>query len=372
MRQLFLGRGADDEVHKGMTGNTLVISQPSPSYDQVMPNFASLNDGLVVLFCKSVDDVSKAQMLFVNREQYRIMVRHRQKVCPSFAQVSVDEIAINQLPDDAVPEVLMQSAQAMPEAARIHTTMQGPANRFAMTHRQEDGNDEKEKTDSDADADASEESGDDAHHAAQPNGVDPHHAAFHNSLPPETLNENETIIGISEESCPKPLKLFEAWTASMQKLDAEAAKFAQAEMKQRRGGQHSAATAMQQTACTEMVRTSVAVDMIDVARHLSRTSKHRAELQSLVTAQSENEEKTPWEALAVPTGKPLSIFDPPALPAAFTEFLFGDCVPFLKRQTPVTAQQIFRCPAKSRGAAIQFGRRCGRVSSQRSISLGHS
>ena len=49
MRQLFLGRGADDEVHKGMTGNTMVISQPSPSYDQVVPNNATLSDGLVVL-----------------------------------------------------------------------------------------------------------------------------------------------------------------------------------------------------------------------------------------------------------------------------------------------------------------------------------
>ena len=48
MRQ-FLGRGADDEVHKGMTGNTMVISQPSPSYDQVVPNNATLSDGLVVL-----------------------------------------------------------------------------------------------------------------------------------------------------------------------------------------------------------------------------------------------------------------------------------------------------------------------------------
>ena len=52
------------------------------------------------------------------------MVRHRQKVCPSFAQVSLDETAINQLPDDVVPgdvvpEVLMQSAQAMPEASNI-------------------------------------------------------------------------------------------------------------------------------------------------------------------------------------------------------------------------------------------------------------
>ena len=267
------------------------------------------------------------------------MVRRRQKVCPSFAKISVDETAINQLPNDAVPEVLVQSAQAMPEAAHIYTTMHGPGNRFAMTHRQDNVNDEKE-SDSESDADASDE-GNTTHHAAHADGVDEHHAAFHNNLPQDTLNENETIIGISEESCPKPLKLFQAWSASMQKLNAEATKFAQAEMTQRLNGGHSAATALQQTACTEMVRTRVAVDMIDVARQLSRTSKHRAEFESLVTAQSENEMKTPWEALAVPTGKPLSMFDPPALPSAFTEFLFGDCVPFLKRLTPVTAQQFF-------------------------------
>ena len=35
------------------------------------------------------------------------------------------------------------------------------------------------------------------------------------------------------------------------------------------------------------------------------------------------------------------MFDSSALPAAYTEFLFGDCVPFLKRDTPATCQQIF-------------------------------
>ena len=74
---------------------------------------------------------------------------------------------------------------------------------------------------------------------------------------------------------------------------------------------------------------------------MTRSSKTCAELQSLAAAQSENEQKQPQQALAVPTGKPLSIFDPSALPAAYTEFLFGDCVPFLKRETPVTCQQIF-------------------------------
>ena len=61
----------------------------------------------------------------------------------------------------------------------------------------------------------------------------------------------------------------------------------------------------------------------------------------MAATQSENQQKEPKQALALPGGKALSMFDPPALPAAFTEFLFGDCVPFLKRDTPVTYQQIF-------------------------------
>ncbi len=63
MRQLFLGRGAGDEVHKCMTGIALLIAQPSPTYDQVLPTMDALTEGLVVLFCKSACDVSKAQVL---------------------------------------------------------------------------------------------------------------------------------------------------------------------------------------------------------------------------------------------------------------------------------------------------------------------
>ena len=50
MRQLFLGRGNDDEVHKGMTGNTMLIAQPAPEYEQVLPNSEGLSQGLVTLF----------------------------------------------------------------------------------------------------------------------------------------------------------------------------------------------------------------------------------------------------------------------------------------------------------------------------------
>ena len=113
-------------------------------------------------------------------------------------------------------------------------------------------------------------------------------------------------------------------------------------MQKRCGGEQSAVSSVvTQVASKGMIRTSIAVDMIDIARGLSKTSKTRAELQSLVTGQTETEQQQPCEALAVPSGKPLSIFDTTALPAACTELLFGDCVPFLKRDTPVTVQQIF-------------------------------
>ena len=105
MRQLFLGRGAQDEVHKGMTGNTMFIAQPSPSYEQVLPNMSMLTEGMVILFCNSIDDVTRAQMLVVNREQYRGMVQHRQKVCPVFANTRIAEDVIDELPESAVPKL---------------------------------------------------------------------------------------------------------------------------------------------------------------------------------------------------------------------------------------------------------------------------
>ena len=255
-----------------------------------------------MLFCKSVDDVSRAQMLWVDREQYRFMINHRKKVCPVFAEVTVDEAAIDQLPDNAVPDALIEIAQEMPEASQIHTTMHGPANRIAMTYR-ENHDDEGDTTDD----------GDDAHLAALPDCGCAHQETEGNSLPLDALNENETIIGVNEEGCPKPLMLLDAWQKGFQTLNDEAAKFAQAAIEaEGEGGEKceakQAASALKQAACAETVRTTVAVDMIDVAQKLSKSTKKIAELQSLIALQPEDEEKAPLNALAVPTGKPLSMF----------------------------------------------------------------
>ena len=136
MRQLLLGRGANEDAHKGMTGNTMLIAQPSPSYEQVLPNVSNLTDSMAVLSCKSADDVSRAQVLVVNREAYRAMVHHRQQVCPVFASTAIDNQAISQLPEDAVPDFVMQSATHMPEASGIKTAIHGPASRVPIFCRE--------------------------------------------------------------------------------------------------------------------------------------------------------------------------------------------------------------------------------------------
>ena len=146
-------------------------------------------------------------MLFVNREQYREMVRHRQKVCPKFAKNTIDEAAIHKLLESAVPDFLLESAQDMPEAANVQTTMHEPANRIPTHFRR------------DADIGGSDTD------AGEDNVESPHAgpAEQQDILPSEPLNANETVIGIGEDSCPKPLRLFEAWTASMSKRNAAAA-----------------------------------------------------------------------------------------------------------------------------------------------------
>eukprot|EP00973_Karenia_brevis_P039381 5437507-Karenia_brevis.AAC.1 len=69
------------------------------------------------------------------------------------------------------------------------------------------------------------------------------------------------------------------------------------------------------------------IDMIDIAERMLKSRKARAKPQSLVAAQAEREQQLPQEALALPTGKPLSLFEPSALPAACMELVCGDFVP---------------------------------------------
>ena len=120
-------------------------------------------------------------MLVVNREHYRAMVQHRRKVCPTFAKVEIDEAAIDALPNAAVLDAVVESAQHVPEATSVQTTVFGPASRIPMSHRQQ-----KDDSSSEASGDSQGEgTADDAYLGRQ---------TEEDALSPEALIENETIV----------------------------------------------------------------------------------------------------------------------------------------------------------------------------------
>jgi len=94
MRKLYLGRGPRDEVHQGLQGNTLIVAQPSARFTEVVPNVHHCCSSLVLLFCKSVDDVRNAHALVVQREQYKECMQRRIHVCSTFADVVLSDNAM--------------------------------------------------------------------------------------------------------------------------------------------------------------------------------------------------------------------------------------------------------------------------------------
>ena len=73
-------------------------------YSQVVPDIANSMASLCIMFCSSVEDVSKAHTLIVNREQYKQAMQRRIQVCPVFENVRLDdEITNRDLPRNDVP-----------------------------------------------------------------------------------------------------------------------------------------------------------------------------------------------------------------------------------------------------------------------------
>ena len=111
IHQIFLGRGPRDEVHQGLTGNTMLIAQPTADAQQVVPDPANALSNVTLMFCKSVDDVRKAHTLVVDGRKYKTCMDIRKQVCPAFDGVRIDSDALaRELPQDGVPPAFVAHA----------------------------------------------------------------------------------------------------------------------------------------------------------------------------------------------------------------------------------------------------------------------
>ena len=97
-----------------------------------------VQESLVVLFAKSINDVRGAQAFMVDKAKYLECLRLRKRVCAEFADVLVDEAAIAAWPAAGVPAPIMACAQALPEAASLRAREDGPGRVRGAVHARED------------------------------------------------------------------------------------------------------------------------------------------------------------------------------------------------------------------------------------------
>ena len=311
MKKVFLGKGPKTETQQGLEGNTILVAQADASATAKLPCMQNMLDSMAIVFCKSLEDVTRSNFLVVNRAEYLQCAEIRKKHCPVFSDVDIDhEAAARDLPAAGVPRAFVEHAVHMPEAQYLQSVMPGPASRVkdpvtASAQEDTDVEDEDVNADEEAALDAvAEESG-----------------------------SAQTMIGFDPNFDPKPAQLFSALSCKMELVQKEAQRMAERAL----SGQAADTVPDTNRVAAEETCRRMVIDIQDVIRKLSRTNK--AVLDDIACAGADEEHR----GIAVPTSAPMSIFKWSTWPACFTEFFFGDASPFLpRRPVPLAAAALFR------------------------------
>ena len=210
-RQLILSpsKGDKDEQEKGIAGNSILLAQARPGdlAQSLPPTTQQLQQSFVALFARSIDEVSKAQMLTVQRDSYLAIVRLRKKGCSTYAEVPLDEERVGNWPEHGVPHELLACAQHLPETENVNVTQIGPASRqvdvacdaHCVT---------KPRAGESADDAEWEQVGKEAERAAEPTDAERAQHAF------ET-NTAETVIAVDHTNDPGLLETFAAFQTKL-------------------------------------------------------------------------------------------------------------------------------------------------------------
>ena len=314
LRQIFLGQGAANESYKGLIGNTILVSQAQVQTEQILPSINKLLDTLVIVFCKSVDEVRKCKALTVNRSQYIECLQLRKKVCPAFFDVNVAVAELGQLPENGVPEAFVEHAIGLPEA-KFLGRQDGPGD-LPM----------QQQTDADMISDSDEDQGE----------------PFEGELSEDNQDErqqpqSQVMIGIDTFQDPRPVQMFEAMKRKLELLQQELPKLGHDEPS---GNVWDDVTAAVRQIGQEETCRRIVVDVQDTVRKLL---KNTGKLDDLAAGLMDVSDGVRVDALAVPSTGVLSAFDPNTFPSCFVEFFYGDAVPGLpNRPNPnLTYQQLF-------------------------------
>ena len=151
-------------------------------------------------------DVGRHKALKIDPQEYMRCAELRKKVCPVFADVHIDKEQLQtQWPERAVPEAILQGAQAMDTLHTFKPTLDGPATMKAPTCNLPSSDQDPQVIDDEGGPCPEHDHSEDAAHATENDaGAGTEHAeasALPNDLPAEFL------IGIQEEDAHDPVEL---------------------------------------------------------------------------------------------------------------------------------------------------------------------
>ena len=355
---------APEEQEKGFTGNTILLSEPTPGaiLEVLPPPEEDISKYLSVCFNSQTTDrdaVGSQKALTVDPALYARCVRLRQSVCPVFADVTLDEERLRQqYPEATVPPGIKDAAHAMDTLHTFTPTLDGPATMRAATCLLPTSDDGDNTVVQDNDAAAAGELGMDiGEHSATEHSTAPPHGPSPPADEVSTLADTpaEFIVGVQERDSHNPIDRMVVFQKSMEMVH-DVGKRMHALAKRRDAAiaatEHdardsdadratSAACAAADLAAARAAHAAALVDLRTVSQTMGANYSRRLE-EALASARMENAVANTPQTLHVKSGKPVNAFEPQAWPSAFVQFFYGDCAPNLDRPCRVPMRHLFK------------------------------
>ena len=322
-KQVRLGHGSPDLQQKGITGNTIFFAQPTASIPsmELPPPEDALIESVNIVFTHSTNDLRNAQWTHVKRDEYMKIVRLRRRHCAAYANAEIKEAsASTRLPENGVPDSVLNCAQEVEGAANVPVHLSGPASRAPEHADHEDAGDESEDSHAD-DPDAIEELG--------------HEAA---TLEATYENIAEATIALDPVHDVAPVKMMQALQGSIRALEHQAELTVQREVKATVADNKGILQPVVDEGGRHCIKHLV-LDLQTVARNLDQ--RGRVDIEKAATG-AETVREINSRALAIPVNAPLDTFDARTWPACFVPFWFGDGAPNLRRDRPMLFEQTAR------------------------------
>ena len=184
------------------------MSQGAPSISEVLPpSSRQLSDSFVAVFGQNREDLSKCQLLIVNRNAYKTLVEERVRVNSVFGRTTIDQQAMESLPENGVPQQLIECGVQMTEVDKYSATRCGPGTlRDPLDKTQEDDDASDEISDASSNGDHTEDAARESENrVGQPAPKTPN----------LQLNQFETPLGLDPTSTPDFVQHVAAFKAQL-------------------------------------------------------------------------------------------------------------------------------------------------------------